>query len=171
MDREIPESRQVNAISDRLVEIVVDVPDSGITMLQDERIQAIQGLLEFNHFKYLKEALGPYKLRLSIEDGYLVFRLKDASDNDLPLLAISPRPYKKLIQDYFMMVESYEQVRATDPYKLEAIDMGRRGIHNEGATLLMERLKDKIDMDFETARRFFTLICVLHVKGHRLLVG
>ncbi len=171
MDRKIPQGREVNAPTDRLIEIIVDVPDSQITLLQNEREQAIAGLLEFNHFKYLKEPDGPYRLRLSIEDGYLVFRLRDASNNDLPLLAISPRPYKKLIQDYFMMVESYEQVRAIDPYKLEAIDMGRRGIHNEGATLLMERLKDKIEMDFETARRFFTLICVLHLNGHRLLVG
>lgn len=161
--------------TDRIIEIDVAIENSQIAMLQEERTQAVNGLLEFNHFKYLKQPEGPYKLRLSIEDGYLVFRLKDSEDRDLPLLAISPRPYKKLVQDYFMMVESYEQVRATDPYKLEAIDMGRRGIHNEGASLLKERLADKIEMDFETARRFFTLICVLHLGGsgggHRLLVG
>lgn len=161
----------MNENADRIVEIDVAIEDSQIAMLQEERMQAVNGLLEFNHFKYLKQPDGPYKLRLSIEDGYLVFRLKDSENHNLPLLAISPRPYKKLVQDYFMMVESYEQVRATDPYKLEAIDMGRRGIHNEGARLLMERLADKIEMDFETARRFFTLICVLHLGGHRLLVG
>ena len=157
--------------SDTITEIDIAVEDSQVTMLQEERASAVQGILEFNQFKYLKEPNGPYKLRLSVEDGYLVFRFKDNTDRELPLLAISPRPYRKLIQDYFMMVESYEKVRATDPYKLEAIDMGRRGIHNEGATLLRERLKDKIEMDFETARRFFTLICVLHLGKHRLLVG
>ena len=102
----------------------------------------------------------------------LVFRFKNSRSEELPLLAISPRPYKKLIQDYFMMVESYEQVRHEgNPYKLEAIDMGRRGVHNEGATLLKERLAEKIEMDFETARRFFTLICVLHLGGQRVLAG
>ena len=95
---------QVTGHTDRIIEIDVAVEDSQITMLQEERLSAVQGLLEFNQFKYLKEPDGPYKLRLSIEDGYLVFRLKDSQDRDLPLLAISPRPYKKLIQDYFMMV-------------------------------------------------------------------
>lgn len=157
--------------TDRIVSFELAVDESQISLLNEERQQAVQGILEFNQFKYLKVPDGPYKVRLSIEDGYLVFRFKDGQDQDLPLLAISPRPYKRLIQDYFMMVESYEQTRANNPYKLEAIDMGRRGIHNEGARLLQERLKDKIEMDFETARRFFTLICVLHQGGQRLLVG
>lgn len=161
---------------ERIISIDLAIEDSNSPLLQDEREQAVKGLLEFNQFKYLKSPDGPYKLRLSIEDAHLVFRFRDGADKELPLLAISPRPYKRLIQDYFMMVESYEQVRQEgNPYKLEAVDMGRRGIHNEGARLLQERLQDKIEMDFETARRFFTLICVLHLRGqgggHRVLVG
>lgn len=162
----------VNAEAEKIIDFHLAVEDSNSTLLQDERKQAIEGILQFNHFKYIKYPEGPYKVSLSIEDGYLVFRFRDAHDAELPLLAISPRPYKKLIQDYFMMVESYEQARMEgNPYKLESVDMGRRGIHNEGARLLMERLAGKIEMDFETARRFFTLICVLHMSGHRLLVG
>lgn len=161
---------------ERIISVNLAIEDSQSPLLQEERQQAVNGILEFNQFNYLKCPNGPYKLNLSIEDAHLVFRFRDAEDKELPLLAISPRPYKRLIQDYFMMVESYEQVRQEgNPYKLEAVDMGRRGIHNEGARLLQERLQDKIEMDFETARRFFTLICVLYLRGpasgHRVLVG
>lgn len=150
---------------EKITSIELAIEESASPLLQEERVQAVRGILEFNQFRYLKSPEGPYKLRLSIEDAHLVFRFKDGQDRDLPLLALSPRPYKRLIQDYFLMVESYEQVRQEgNPYKLEAVDMGRRGIHNEGARLLQERLKDKIEMDFETARRFFTLICVLHLR-------
>lgn len=161
---------------EKITSIELAIEESASPLLQEERVQAVRGILEFNQFKYLKSPEGPYKLRLSIEDAHLVFRFKDGQDRDLPLLALSPRPYKRLIQDYFLMVESYEQVRQEgNPYKLEAVDMGRRGIHNEGARLLQERLQDKIEMDFETARRFFTLICVLHLRdfggGNRFLAG
>ncbi len=155
--------------TDTIIEF--DLEEEGLSdspLLKEERDQAVSGILEFNQFNYLK-APGPYKLRLSVEDNHLVFRFKDGDGTDLPILALSPRPYKRLIQDYFIMVESYEQVRMTgDPYKLEAVDMGRRGVHNEGARLVMERLAGKIEMDFETARRFFTLICVLHLKRSQL---
>ncbi len=172
MDREVQKSSEVSDNTQIIIAIELDVEDSTSPLLQEERKQAVEGILEFNSFKYLKFPEGPYKLHLSIEDNHLVFRFKDSSDQELPLLAISPRPYKRLIQDYFMMVESYEHARMEgNPYKLEAVDMGRRGIHNEGARLLQERLRDKIEMDFETARRFFTLICVLHLGGHRVLIG
>lgn len=113
---------------------------------------------------------GPYALTLSIEEGYLVIRIKDAGQNDLPSLALSLTPYKRLIQDYFLMIDSYETARHAGQYgKLEAIDMGRRGLHNEGADLIRARLKDKITMDHETARKLFTLIGTLH-KAHRQMV-
>lgn len=156
--------------ADKIISLELVDEGNPSPMLAEERRLAIEGILEFNSFKYLKAPQsGPYTLKLSVEDAHLVFRLKDKDGQDLPILALSPRPYRKLIQDYFMMVESYEQVRIESPYKLEAIDMGRRGIHNEGARLLRERLKDKIELDFETARRFFTLICVLHLSSHRIL--
>ena len=94
-----------------------------------------------------------------------MLRLRNERDEELPLLALSLQPYRRLIHDYFLMVQGYEESRrSAPPERLEAIDMGRRGLHNEGAELLIERLKGKIDMDFETARRLFTLICVLHRK-------
>lgn len=117
-----------------------------------------------------EDAQGPYSLILSMENGYLVIRIKDAEKKDLPSLALSLTPYKRLIQDYFLMIESYETARHAGQYgKLEAIDMGRRGLHNEGADLIRSRLKDKITMDHEIARKLFTLICTLH-KSHRQMV-
>ena len=158
--------------AERIRHLTLDAPPSSTSLLHVEKNQAIADLIEFNSFSYIKSPCGPYDVALSSEDGYLVFRIRNADGEELPLLAISPRPYRRLIQDYFMMVESYEKVRMDgDPYKLEAIDMGRRGIHNEGAQLVIDRLRDKIEMDFDTARRFFTLICVLQMGNGRLLVG
>ena len=92
-----------------------------------------------------------------------MFSIRNAEDEALPMLVLSLKPYKRLIKDYFMIVRSYDEaVKDGKPSRIEAIDMGRRGLHNEGAELLMERLKDKITMDHDTARRLFTLICVLH---------
>ncbi len=114
---------------------------------------------------------GPYALRLSVEDGRLVVRMTDTAHTELTAHVLSLSPYRRLIADYFLMIESYEAARnGASCGKLEAIDMGRRGLHDEGASLVRERLKGKIDMDHETARRFFTLICVLH-KGHARLAS
>ena len=96
----------------------------------------------------------------------LVFDVR--REDELPVIAhyLSLTPFRKMVKDYFMMCESYYQaIRTSTPSQIEAIDMGRRGLHNEGSELLMERLKNKIDMDFDTARRLFTLITVLHWKG------
>ena len=129
---------------------------------------AIRDLLDHGRFHPVNDRTGPYDVRLSIEDGRLVIRLKNGRDSELPSLVLAMTPYRQIIRDYFMMIESYEQARhSVTREKLEAIDMGRRSLHNEGADLLMERLKDKIEMDHETARRFFTLICALHQKTLR----
>lgn len=139
--------------------------------IQKEQKQALQNLLGDNKFKPLNDNEGPYKVSLSIEDSRLVIRMQNVTGLDLNMLILSLKPYKRLIQDYFLMLESYEKARqSATPDKLEAIDMGRRSIHNEGADLLLARLEDKIDMDHETARKFFTLICVLH-KAHLRLTG
>jgi uncharacterized protein (UPF0262 family) len=137
--------------------------------LKREQQTALKDLLQNAHFQPLNDNDGPYDVTLSIEQGRLVIFVKNAQDKDLSTLVLSLRPYKSIIRDYFLMIESYEKARhnATRE-KLEAIDMGRRGLHNEGANLLMDRLKDKIELNFETARRFFTLICVLHADQVRL---
>ena len=92
-----------------------------------------------------------------------MFRIANEADHDLPMLVLSIKPYQKLIREYFMIVQSCDEAkREGKPSQIEAIDMGRRGLHNEGAEMLMERLREKIQMDLDTARRLFTLICVLH---------
>lgn len=136
-----------------------------------EQVQALQNIVLQNSFRPLNDNSGPYRICLSIEESRLVIRMRNAAQEDLNMLVLSLRPYKRLIQDYFLIMESYEQARHhASREKLEAIDMGRRGIHNEGADLLLKRLQDKIVMDHETARKLFTLICVLH-KTNLSLAG
>lgn len=138
--------------------------------MQRERQSALSDLLRQSHFQPRNDNHGPYSLQLSIEEARLVLRMKNALEQDLNILAVSLRPYRRLVHDYFLMLQSYEQARqhATSD-KLEAIDMARRALHNEGAELLRNRLDDRIEIDFETARRLFTLICVLHKNAIRLL--
>lgn len=136
-----------------------------------EQKQALQGLLANNNFQ-VQEGSGPYAVTLAVMDGRLVIGIKcDVGGQSLNTLVLSLRPYKRLIQDYFLMMDSYEKARRfSTPEKLEAIDMGRRAIHNDGADLLMSRMKGKIEMDHETARKFFTLVCALHESHVRLAV-
>ena len=138
--------------------------------LKNEQQTALRDLLLDNYFKPLNLQEGPYNLDLSIQEGRLVLHVRNTAGQDLNSYVLSVKPYRRLIHDYFLMIRSHEKARAEGRQeKLEAIDMGRRGLHNEGAELLMERLKDKIEMDFETARRFFTLICALHEKNLKLI--
>ncbi len=143
------------------------IPDDILSM---DRDIALRDLKHNNVFQPIGDANGPYKLELYIEENKLIFHLQNKNGEDLPYLVLSLTPYRRLIKDYFMIVRSYDEaVRAGNPVKVEAIDMGRRGLHNEGAELLQERLKEKIDVDMDTARRIFTLICVLHNgKTHTL---
>jgi uncharacterized protein (UPF0262 family) len=131
--------------------------------LAQERDRAVAELIDRGTFQLPGNETGPYDVCLSVEDGRLVIRIKDANGADLTAHILSLSPYRRLIADYFMMIESYEAARhGATCGKLEAIDMGRRGVHNEGAELLKTRLTGKIEMDHETARKFFTLICTLH---------
>lgn len=136
--------------------------------IEHERKVAIYDLLDFNHFAIIgQEDTGPFSLHLTIEDNRLIFDIRADDDQTellrLPLPVIS---FRRIIKDYFHICESYfTAIKSASPSKIEAIDMGRRGLHNEGTELLLERLKDKIDTDFDTARRLFTLICVLHIRG------
>jgi len=131
---------------------------------------ALNDLKQSSHFYPIGDDKGPYEIELYIEDNRLIFHIQNSDNKDLPYLVLSLTPYRRLIKDYFMIVKSYDEaMRDGKPSRIEAIDMGRRGLHNEGAELLQERLSDKIELDMDTSRRLFTLICVLHSgKAHIL---
>lgn len=134
--------------------------------IEHERRVAIFDLLENNHFAPLGDDRGPYTLHLAIEDNRLVFNITGASGAALERVVLPIRPFRGLIKDYFTICGSYfEAIKRATPSQIEAIDMGRRGLHDEGSELLRERLADKIELDLETARRLFTLLCVLHIRG------
>src|SRR5450755_3418775 len=134
--------------------------------IEQERDIAIYDLLESNSFKPEGSHGGPYRLILGIEENRLTFDilLEDGTPHGKIMLSLTP--FRKVIKDYFLICESYyKAIRNAPPSQIEALDMGRRGLHDEGSNLLRERLKGKIHVDHDTARRLFTLICVLHLKG------
>ena len=138
--------------------------------IEQERRIAIFDLKEDNSFKPLRAFAsgyeGPYHLRLAVEDGRLALQLADETGRELETLVLGLGRFRRLIRDYFAICESYYQaIRKATPQEIETIDMARRGIHNEAAELLLERLDGKVETDFATARRLFTLICVLHIRG------
>ena len=134
--------------------------------IEHERRVAIFDLLEENSFHPVGDHAGPYHLHLGIEENRLVFAIHDAADAPLGKVILALSPFRNLIKEYFMVCESYyEAIKTASPARIEAIDMGRRGLHNQGSTLLIERLAGKIEIDFDTARRLFTLVCVLLIKG------
>ncbi len=152
----------------RIAELVLDEqtvvrrsPD-----VEHERKVAIFDLLEENSFAPVGSPGGPYVLHLAIEESRLVFDVKLNGGEPHGRIMLSLTPFRKIIKDYFLICESYyDAIKTAAPAQIEAIDMGRRGLHNEGSQLLKERLSGKVEMDFDTARRLFTLICVLHIKG------
>ena len=157
----------------RITEITLD--DSGLPPptpeIEQERKVAIFDLLEDNSFALIgrddrQVATGPYKLALSIRDRRLVFELADEAGGDAGAFHLSLGPFRQVVKDYFQICESYfDAVKTLPPSQIETIDMARRGIHNEGARVLQERLDGKAEVDTDTARRLFTLICVLHFGG------
>lgn len=136
---------------------------------EHERRVAIFDLLEKNSFTLIgHEAGGPYRLVLGEVERKLVFDIRTEAGDKLYAYIFSLLPFRGVIRDYFMICESYHAaIRGSTTMQIEAVDMARRGIHNEGSDLLRERLQDKIDVDINTSRRLFTLICALHsdVKG------
>ncbi len=131
-----------------------------------ERQVAIFDLLESNSFELVDGFVGPYRIELSLREANLIIKVTDEEGAEGTEISLSMRPFRKLIKDYFLICESYfEAIRTATPSRIEAIDMGRRGLHNDGAALLMEVLDGKIRIDEETARRLYTLICVLHIRG------
>ncbi len=131
---------------------------------EHERNVAIADLLHENRFEATCLKCGPYDLKLSIEEGRLAFDIKAVETGKTARLALSMQPLRSIIRDYFIICESYYEALKSSPTKIEAIDMGRRGVHNEGSEVLQSMLKDRITIDFPTSRRLFTLICVLHIK-------
>jgi uncharacterized protein (UPF0262 family) len=152
----------------RLVKVTLDEESIGRANadVEHEREVAIYDLLEQNSFAPVGDDGGPYTLNLSINSNRLVFdiRLEDGTPVMAHLFSLSP--LRRIVKDYYIICDSYYQaIRTATPDKIEAIDMGRRAIHDDGSRILMERLKDKVTVDVDTARRLFTLICVLHWKG------
>ena len=156
--------------TDRLFDVQLDA--SGLPtpapIIAQERAVAILDLLEENSFGLvgIEAAHGPYRLNLSIKEGRLVFDVRNEQDDPVHAFHLSLTALRQVIKDYFQICDSYyTAVKTLPPGQIEAIDMGRRGIHNEGSRILLERLKGKVNTDMETARRLFTLIAALHFKG------
>ena len=134
--------------------------------VEHERAIAIYDLLEDNFFCPLGDFVGPYALHISLNENRLVLDIRSEDDRPTLEVTLPLTPFRSVVKDYFMVCESYyAAIRRSTPSQIEAIDMGRRGLHNEGSQLLKERLAEKVDVDFETARRLFTLVCVLHLRG------
>jgi len=154
--------------SARLVEIRLD---SGSIVrwsreVEHERQVAVFDLLERNSFELVNGFAGPYRVQLSLRESNLIFAVDNQHGAERAEIALSMRPFRRLIKDYFLICESYfEAIRTASPSRIEAIDMGRRGLHDEGAEKLEGALCEKIRLDGETARRLFTLVCVLHIRG------
>lgn len=134
--------------------------------IEHERRVAIFDLLEENYFEPVGSPYGPYRLHLLIADNRLVFDVRREDDNPLGKVMLALSPFRRIVKDYYAICDSYfDAIKHAPPSQIEAIDMGRRGLHNDGADLLRERLAGKIEIDNNTARRLFTLICVLHIRA------
>jgi uncharacterized protein (UPF0262 family) len=158
---------QVRTADARLIEVTLDEGSIGRNNaeVEHEREVAIFDLLEKNSFA-LEGHDGPYTLHLSLADNRLVFNVADSGRKPIQQVTLALSPFRRMVKDYFLVCESYYQAIKTQPAsKIEAIDLNRRGIHDEGSHLLLERLRGKIEVDIATARRLFTLLCALHWKG------
>jgi uncharacterized protein (UPF0262 family) len=138
--------------------------------IEQERRIAIFDLIEENRFRPLRACAagreGPYRLRLSVSDGRLAMDIADEQGAHLETQVLGLGRFRRPIREYFAICDSYYQaIRKATAHEIETIDMARRGVHNEAADLLLERLDGKVETDFATARRLFTLICVLHIRG------
>ena len=134
--------------------------------IEHERAVAIFDLLEDNGFAPASGLDGPFHLHLTIEENRLSIEVRSAANGSRETILLPLAPFRGIVRDYFMVCESYYQaIRRSSLAQIEAIDAGRRSLHDEGSTSLMERLADKVVIDHDTARRLFTLICVLHLRG------
>jgi len=154
--------------SNRLVAVTLDESSIGRSNadIEHERATAIYDLIEENSFAPVGHSGGPFALHIGLQDNRLVLDI--GRENGKPVIAhiLSLTPFKRIVKDYYMICDSYyAAIRTATPDRIEAIDMGRRGLHDEGSRILQEAIARKVKVDFDTARRLFTLICVLHWKG------
>ena len=152
----------------RLVDVELDESIGRSTPdVEHERAVAIFDLIEENSFHLINDdGHGPYRLKLSFVEDRLVFAISREPGEAVVTHILSLTPFRRIVKDYFMICESYyEAIRSSTPNQIEAIDMSRRSVHNEGSQTLLDRLSGKIEIDFDTARRLFTLICVLRWRG------
>ena len=153
----------------RLIEIKLDessISRSANANIDHEREVAIYDLLDANSFALEGQAEGPYRLLLGTLDEKLVFNIQDEEGCHIVAHVLSFSPLRRVIKDYFIVCESYyAAIKSAPPSRIQAVDMGRRGLHDEGSRILAERLQGKITIDSDTSRRLFTLICALHWKG------
>ena len=134
--------------------------------IEHERAVAIFDLLEENSFALAGEPQGPFHLHLGIEENRLVLDIRSTAEAPVDRLLVPLSPFRGIVKDYFLICESYfNAIRTASPSRIEAIDMGRRALHNEGSELLRERLAERVTVDLNTARRLFTLLCVLHIRA------
>jgi uncharacterized protein (UPF0262 family) len=152
----------------RLVSIELDEQSIGRSNpnIEHEREVAIYDIIDSNQFVLEGHDDGPYTLRLSITEDRLGFEVGRETGETLAAFVLSLSPLRRTMKDYFIVCDNYyKAIRTSPPSRIQAIDMGRRALHDEGSNLLVSRLKDKITVDHDTARRLFTLICALHWKG------
>ena len=152
----------------RLTAVTLDESSIGRAShdVEHERAVAIYDLLADNTFKPVGLDGGPYTLQLGIRGNRLVFDIRLTDGTPVIAHMLSLAPFRRIVKDYFVVCDSYyAAIRTATPDRIEALDMGRRGLHDEGSHIVMERLKRKVELDFDTARRLFTLITVLHWKG------
>ena len=136
--------------------------------VEHEREVALFDILERNRFELSGEGAvtGPYHVNLALKEDRLVFMISAPDDTPIQEIALPTRPFRSVIKDYFLVCESYfDAIKTMSPAQIESIDMGRRSLHNEGAQKLEDRLREHVDLDHATARRLFTLLCVLHMRG------
>ena len=154
--------------SGRLAAVTLDESSIGRSShdVEHERAVAIYDLIADNTFKPAGDDGGPYTLQLGISGNRLVFDIRLTDGTPVKVHMLSLAPFRRIVKDYFVVCDSYyTAIRTATPDRIEALDMGRRGLHDEGSHIVMERLKRKVELDFDTARRLFTLITVLHWKG------
>lgn len=152
----------------RLVAVTLDESSIGRANrdVEHERAVAIYDLIEENSFRPLDHDGGPYALNIGISGNRLVFDIREADGTPVIAHLLSLAPFSRIVKDYFTICDSYyAAIRTATPDRIEALDMGRRSLHDEGSRILMERLRRKVEIDFDTARRLFTLVTVLHWKG------
>ena len=152
----------------RLIDVELDESIGRSTPdVEHERAVAIFDLIEENSFQPVNDSgAGPYRLKLSLAEQRLVFAVAREDGAAVVTHILSLTPLRRIVKDYYLICESYyDAIRSSTPSHIEAIDMGRRGLHDEGSRILQDAIKSKVKVDFDTARRLFTLLCVLHWKG------